>query len=290
MSAASLAAISRPFLFDSDVLRCVSALPKLAGVTPASRLEIRSAPERVSSGVPQIDALAGGLPRGCLTEICGAPSSGRTSLLLAALAAATNRDEICALVDAGDTFDPVSAATADVELTRLLWVRCREKHSHTQNNQHSIFSSKANRADYSILDQVLRVTDLLLQSNGFGLIALDLGNISARTTRRIPMASWFRFRRAIEVTSTILMVIEQQPIAGSCSSLLLQLRASEHELQKKDSLRTDRRESVFAAFPSHTHLLESFPIEVELSHTRLERKPPRNTRTLLKTHSAWAVS
>jgi recombination protein RecA len=286
MSAASLAAISRPFLFGTAILSHVSD-PKLARVIPASRLEIRPAPEKASSGVTQIDALTGGLPRGCLTEICGAPSSGRTSLLLAALAAATNRGEICALVDAGDTFDPVSAATAEIDLTRLLWVRCREKHS--LKNQHSNFTSRANRADYSILDQVLRVTDLLLQSNGFGLISLDLSNISARTARRIPLASWFRFRRAIEVTPTILMVIEQQPIAGSCSSLLLQLRNPPRPSQK-DLFDVEGHTSALAQLPSHTKLLESFPIEIELSHSRLERKPPRNTRTFLRTHSAWAVS
>jgi hypothetical protein len=286
MSAASLAAISRPFLFDSAVFDRVSGFPKLAGVTPASRLEIRPAPERVSSGIPQIDALTGGLPRGCLTEICGSQSSGRTSLLLATLAATTNRGEICALVDAGDTFDPVSAATAAVDLSRLLWIRCRGKQSPSKNYPHSNFTSKVNRIDYSILDQVLRVTDLLLQSNGFGLISLDLGNISARTARRIPLASWFRFRRAIEVTPTILMVLEQQPIAGSCSSLLFQLKTSEPQSANK----ADPRESVRAKLPSHAKLLESSPIEIELLHTRLERKPPRNTRTFLRTHSAWAVS
>lgn len=286
MSAASLAAISRPFLFDSAVFDRVSGFPKLAGVTPASRLEIRPAPERVSSGIPQIDALTGGLPRGCLTEICGSQSSGRTSLLLATLAATTNRGEICALVDAGDTFDPVSAATAAVDLSRLLWIRCREKQSPSKNYPHSNFTSKVNRIDYSILDQVLRVTDLLLQSNGFGLISLDLGNISARTARRIPLASWFRFRRAIEVTPTILMVLEQQPIAGSCSSLLFQLKTSGPQSANK----ADPRESVRAKLPSHAKLLESFPIEIELLHTRLERKPPRNTRTFLRTQSAWAVS
>ena len=51
----------------------------------------RSAPEMVSSGVPEVDRATGGLPRGCLTEIFGAASSGRTSLLVAILAAATAR-------------------------------------------------------------------------------------------------------------------------------------------------------------------------------------------------------
>src|SRR5437879_5326885 len=84
------------------VLKRLAALPKLAGVTPAARLEVRGSPEMVSSGIWEIDALTGGLPRGCLSEICGSASSGRTSVLLATLAAATHREEICALVDATD--------------------------------------------------------------------------------------------------------------------------------------------------------------------------------------------
>jgi hypothetical protein len=60
----------------------------------------------VSSGIAAIDALTGGLPRGCLTEICGPASSGRTTVLLAALAAATRRGEFCVVVDASDALDP----------------------------------------------------------------------------------------------------------------------------------------------------------------------------------------
>ena len=106
------------------VLKHLAALPKLAGVTAASRLEVRPAPEMVSSGIREIDELAGGLPRGCLSEICGPASSGRTSVLLAALAAATRREEVCALVDTTDALDAVSAAAAGVELEKLLWMRC----------------------------------------------------------------------------------------------------------------------------------------------------------------------
>src|SRR5271169_856891 len=105
-----------------------------SSVTPASRLEIRPAPEMVSSGIPAIDALTGGLPRGCLTEICGPVSSGRTTFLLAALAAATRRGEFCTIVDASDTLDPHSAASAGVALDRLLWVRCDESSAQKNNS------------------------------------------------------------------------------------------------------------------------------------------------------------
>src|SRR5579872_2996255 len=95
----------------------------IARITPASQLEIRPAPEMASSGIPALDTLTGGLPRGCLTELCGPVSAGRTTVLLAALAAATRRGEYCALIDASDALDPQSAAAAGIDLDRLLWVR-----------------------------------------------------------------------------------------------------------------------------------------------------------------------
>src|SRR5207302_2808793 len=106
------------------LLKHLSAVPRLSRVTPASRLEVRTAPEMVSSGIAEIDSLTGGLPRGCLTEICGPASSGRTSFLLAAMAAATQREEVCALVDTSDALNPQSAAAAGMDLKKMLWVRC----------------------------------------------------------------------------------------------------------------------------------------------------------------------
>src|SRR5438309_720649 len=51
----------------------------------------------------------------------------------AALARATQRGEVCALVDVSDAFDPASAAAAGIEMSRLLWVRCGEKYPWRKN-------------------------------------------------------------------------------------------------------------------------------------------------------------
>ncbi len=164
--------------------------------------------ETVSAGIPEIDSLAGGLPRGGLTEICGPPCSGRTSLLVAALASRTADAEACALIDGRDAFDPHSAELAGVELKRLLWVRCRN------------------------IDQALRATDLLLQGGGFGMVALDLGDIPPETVRYVPLNAWFRFRRAVEDTPTIFMVLEQESNAKTCASLVLRMGARAAEWSK----------------------------------------------------------
>jgi len=70
--------------------------------------------EILQSGISEIDHVLGGFPRGAITEIHGAASCGRTSLMLATLAAATSSEETCALIDCSDTFDLFSATRAGV--------------------------------------------------------------------------------------------------------------------------------------------------------------------------------
>jgi recombination protein RecA len=316
----------------TEILAHVGAISKLAAVVPASRLDVRPAPEMVSSGIPQLDLLTGGLARGCLTEICGTASSGRTSVLLLALARATQRGEVCALVDASDAFDPASAAAAGMEMSRLLWVRCGEKypsrkHHHaaarragcakTSDSYQSLSSCNSDQAmpdSYqgmpsgipqvtekkfgfsrwkAQLAQMLKVTDLLLQSNGFGMIALDLGDVPVPSARRIPLASWFRFRRAIEHTPTALLVLEQQPIAGSCSSMLVKVSGARSQVAGKGlsavSSQLSENRAAHLELP-HSELLDQFEITAELLRSRLERnserKPVQSTASF-KSRAAW---
>lgn len=160
-------------------------------------------PETVPFGVPALDQLTGGLPRGCLTEVYGPPCSGRASVLNTVLASRTAALEVCALVDASDSFDPEFAEAAGVRLQHVLWVRCRNA------------------------DQALRASDVLIQGSGFGLIVLDLSGIPSRVVRSIPLPVWFRFRRSVEYTPTALLVLAQESNAKSCASLVLRLERQE---------------------------------------------------------------
>src|SRR5262245_22352562 len=75
-------------------------------------------------GVTSLDArLGGGFPRGQASELVCPRSSGRATVVLQAMAAATARGELVALVDVLDMFDVESAAGAGVDLDRLLWIR-----------------------------------------------------------------------------------------------------------------------------------------------------------------------
>jgi recombination protein RecA len=195
----------------------------------------------VSTGLPEMDARFGGLPRGALTEICGPPCSGRTRVLFSALAARTAQSEVCALVDARDSFDPAAASASGVKLDRLLWVRCQS------------------------VDQSLRATDLLIQSGGFGLVAVDLSDVSARLARQVPLHVWFRFRRAVEDTSTILLLLEQETNAKTCASLVVRLQAGpEKWLETKPALPHAATQCTQAI------LLQGFGVRAELVRSRLQ--------------------
>ena len=122
-----------------------------------------------------------------------------SSAMISIFAEATARNEVCALVDGNDAFDPKSAAAAGVELNRLLWVRCRK------------------------LDQVLKTTDLLLQGGGFGRVVMDLTDLHLSHVRSIPLASWFRFQRTIERTPTVLVVMSPESIVKSAAALVLRM-------------------------------------------------------------------
>ncbi len=153
------------------------------------------------TGIRQFDALAGGLPTGAITEIYGPPSSGRTSLVHGLLASATQEGKVCALVDATDSFDPASAAAAGLRLANLVWVRCRGDVAHA-----------------------FKSADMLLHGGGFGIVVLDLCELTRRVLQRVPLSYWYRFRRAVEDTPTSLVVVSAEPQSKSCASLLLEAR------------------------------------------------------------------
>src|SRR3954453_16103843 len=159
----------------------------------------RPEPGLLATAIPEIE-----VPRGCLTEIVGPASSGRTTLLYSILAAATGRGETCALVDADDAFDPATAAAAGVRLDNVVWVRCGKN-----------------------AEAALKSADLLIQGGGFGVVAMDLGDTPPVSAHRISLTSWFRLRRAVENTPTIFLALARQPNARTCASLTIEC-AREH--------------------------------------------------------------
>lgn len=179
-----------------------------AALSPAPR----TARETAATGIAEIDELVGGgLPVGSISEVTGAVSSGRTSLALAFLARRTQEELVCAWVDAEDALDAESAAANGVGLKQLLWVRCRDGDGQRRKDG----------KPWTRLDQAVRATDLLLQAGGFSAIVLDLGGTASEHARRIPLATWFRFRQAAGRTQCSLVVLGQNACAQSSAELVL---------------------------------------------------------------------
>ena len=139
------------------------------------------------------------------------------------------------------------------------------------------------------VEQALRVTDLLLQSGGFGLVVIDLGGVPFRTARRIPLASWFRFQRAVEHTPTVLLVVTPAPCAQTCATVLLKVQAQtlaigRWPLAKKPSACSSQ---LSLDVPAHAQLLNGLSVEGELLRSRLG-KPVRSVTTAFETKAICA--
>ena len=177
-----------------------TALPALERIDPSAL---------APTGVAPFDAcLAGGLPRGQLSEIAGRCSSGRTTVLLHLVAAATRRGEIAAIVDTCDRLDVASAVVAGADLDRVLWVR-------------GDATGPAERA----VDRALKACTLVLQAGGFGVVALDLADVPLVALKRLPFTTWLRIQRIVEGRDTACVLVVPEPLARSAGGVTLALGA-----------------------------------------------------------------
>jgi recombination protein RecA len=217
-----------------------------------------SLPEVFSTGIAVVDRQTGGIPKGALTQFCApaGTTSGRTTLLLSLLAQVTNKkEEFCAVVDASDCFDPESALAMGVCLSRLLWARC------------SGYGMKS-------VEQAFTVADILIQNGGFGVIALDLGNVEERLIRKIPLTSWFRFARVMEKTPTALVILLTHSAAQSCAALTLNFGTATAEWSGAETV-------------SHSRLVSRVKFNLEVGRTRT-KKPVQGERSYFSARPQWA--
>ena len=182
----------------------------------ALSVRFHQTPDMVATGIVELDGfLSGGLPLGELTEIVGPACSGKTTFVSSLLAGVTRQGATCAYVDVADAFDPLSAAALGIDLSRLLWVRAGQPFER--------FAERT-RESWARLDQALRATDLLLSAGGFRVIVLDTGvalDVGAEQVRRVPLASWYRYRLQAEKSQALFLLLTQTSCAKSCASVVL---------------------------------------------------------------------
>jgi RecA DNA recombination protein len=170
----------------------------------------------IPSGVAAVDrALGGGWRRGEVSEMTGARSSGRTSVLISTLAAATADGGIVGLVDAVDRFDPVSAAAAGLDLDRVLWVRGPS------------LTVESARPD-SLVQAVhrgIRALDLIVRAGGFAVAALDVADVPARYLGALPWTTWLRLAHANEGRDTVCLLVGEAAMGKSARGASVRLEA-----------------------------------------------------------------
>lgn len=177
----------------------------LASIPVFTFAELQKSPlEFAPLGVASLDAGMDGVQRGAITEISGARSTGKTTVAVSAIAAATRRGEYCAYVDASDTFDVNSADEAGMEFSRLVWVRCGGN-----------------------LRTACKAADILLHAGGFGVVCLDIANVGAMELNRIPGSYWFRYRKTVENTPTAFLVLSAQHLTGTSCARAIECRRNE---------------------------------------------------------------
>jgi protein ImuA len=176
------------------VLSALELVPELAShLVTAQRLEELRGHRK--TGLPELDALlGGGWPRAALSELAGRRSSGRTSVLLAALARAGRAGEATALIDTGGALDPRAAEACGIALPRLLWIRCTPA-------------------------QALKAADLVVSAGGFDVVALDLGD----ERPRVPTAAWVRLKHGAERQGTSVLVATSARAVGAFAAAAIEL-------------------------------------------------------------------
>jgi hypothetical protein len=151
------------------------------------------------TGDPGLDAAlgAGGIPRGRLAELFGAPSSGKTTLAFAVLAACTRAGEIAAWVDPSRAFFAPAAAAAGIDLRRLVIVRPSD-------------AAAARRA-----------VDALVRGGACAVVALDCAGLGDALRAH----HCARLVAQAERTGTVLLVLSGGDVPAVASFASVRLRA-----------------------------------------------------------------
>ena len=154
--------------------------------------------------------LGGGLPRGQVSELAGPHSSGRTTLLLQLVGAATRSGELAALIDTCDRLDVASASAAGIDLDRLLWIR---------GESSRLVLSERSESKERIVDRAIKALNLVLQAGGFAVVAIDLADIHPRVLKSLPFTTWLRLQRIVEGSDTACLLVTPEPLARSAGGL-----------------------------------------------------------------------
>jgi hypothetical protein len=136
---------------------------------------------------------------GCLIELGGELSSGRTALAYRMAALASEHGELVGWVDLPNSLDPRYLQRAGVRLDDVLWVR-----------------PPGHQA-------ALRAAELLIKT-GFALVVIDLDGAPAHELARLGAAVWTRLTRALRESRARAVLLGSHGLAGTFATLGVRTR------------------------------------------------------------------
>ena len=199
----------------------------LTSVMPAQAPSLAPFP---SAAVNQV--LRGGMPRGQLSEICGAavvrahqPGLGRAGGGHRARGVDGARGHLRSLRSGSRAPRPAS------RLPQLLWVRGQAL-SKTAGAVDPAWvpgvrgvSGPGTLLERTI-DRAIKALNLIVQSGVCTMVVLDLIDVPAAGLSRIPRSTWLRIQRVIEGSDTAVVLLASMPVARSAGGLSIALGAT----------------------------------------------------------------
>ena len=97
------------------------------------------------------------------------------------------------------------------------------------------------------------------------MVVMDLGDTAPQTASRISLTSWFRLRRAVEHTPTVLLSIARRANARTCASLVIEC---------------GRQEESWSGAPHISRLLRGFDVRAQSTKRRSLCSPVFTARAI----------
>jgi len=189
--------------------------------------------------------------------------------------------------------DRQPARRGEAVLCKAIIVPIRSTHSSSYSSSRSpSLATSQNRSTKEIwtsLDRGLRATDLLLNTGGFRVIVLDMGDVRPEQARRIPLASWYRYRLQAEKSQVLFLLLTQTMCANSCAAVALRCKEAQEQWQCATENKNSESQN---SWP----LLTGFQYSVSAERKRALRevaysfgkKPVSGTETSWKRTTLWA--
>jgi recombination protein RecA len=185
--------------------------------------------------------------------------------------------------------DRQPARRGEAELRKGIIVPIRSTHSSLRSPSWAVPQNRSAKEVWTSLDRALRAADLLLNTGGFRVIVLDMGDVRPEQVRRIPLASWYRYRLQAEKSRVLFLLLTQTMCANSCASVALHCKEAQEQWQCATENQNSENQD---GWP----LLTGFQYSVSVERKRALRevaysfgkKPVSAAETSWKRTTSWA--